>query len=148
MWKFWLIAAGIFFVLEMSTIGFLVFWLGVGALLTALVSLFVDSLVAQTAVFVISSTLLIFATRPLVKKISKDKPVPTNVYSIVGKQAIVTEEINWEIGTGLIKCSGEVWSAKTKEQVNIPKGTKVEIISIEGVKAFVRPIEEKETAKV
>ena len=33
MWIFWLIAAGIFFIIEMATIGFLVFWLGIGALL-------------------------------------------------------------------------------------------------------------------
>ena len=33
MWVFWLIAAGIFFIIEMATIGFLVFWLGIGALL-------------------------------------------------------------------------------------------------------------------
>lgn len=148
MWKFWLIAAGVFLILEISTIGFLVFWLAIGALITALISLFVDSIVAQTAIFVISSSLLIFATRPFVKKFAKTDNVPTNVYSIVGKKAIVTEDINWETGTGLVKCSGEIWSAKTKEQINIPKGTKVEIESIEGVKAFVKPIEEKEIAKV
>lgn len=148
MWKFWLIAAGVFLILEISTIGFLVFWLAIGALITALISLFVDSIVAQTAIFVISSSLLIFATRPFVKKFAKTDNVPTNVYSIIGKKAIVTEDINWETGTGLVKCSGEIWSAKTKEQINIPKGTKVEIESIEGVKAFVKPIEEKEIAKV
>ena len=43
-------------------------------------------------------------------------------------------------GTGQIKCEGEVWSAKTKEQVNIPEGSEVEIVSIEGVKAYVKPL--------
>lgn len=140
MWQIWLIAAGVFFIIEIFTVGFLIFWLGVGSLIAMLVSLFTDSVIAQTAVFVISSGLLIFATKPLAKKFSKKDTVPTNVYSIVGKKAIVIEDIDWATGKGLIKSEGEVWSAKTKEQINIPKGTEVEIESIEGVKAFVKPI--------
>lgn len=140
MWQIWLIAAGVFFIIEIFTVGFLIFWLGVGSLIAMLVSFFTDSVITQTAVFVISSGLLIFATKPLAKKFSKKDTVPTNVYSIVGKKAIVIEDIDWATGKGLIKSEGEVWSAKTKEQINIPKGTEVEIESIEGVKAFVKPI--------
>ena len=45
-------------------------------------------------------------------------------------------------GSGQIKFEGQVWSAKTDDQVNIPKGTEVEIIKFEGVKAFVKPLHE------
>ena len=140
MWQIWLITSGIFFICEIITVGFLVFWLGVGALIAMLVSFFTSNIIIQMSVFVISSGLLIFATRPLVNKISKKDVVPTNVYSLIGKKAIVTEEINWVTGKGLIKFEGEVWSAKSKEQVNIPVGSEVEIVSIEGVKAFVKPL--------
>lgn len=140
MWQIWLIAAGIFFVLEIFTVGFLVFWLGIGCLLTMLVSFITDSVIIQTAVFVLSSGLLIFATKPLVKKLAQKDNAKTNVYSLIGKKAIVTEDIDWATGSGQIKIEGQVWSAKTKEQVNIPKGTEVEIESIEGVKAFVKPL--------
>ena len=68
MWQFWLIAAGVFFVSEMLTVGFLIFWLGVGSLLAMIVSLFTDNLIIQTAVFVVSSVLLIFLTKPFVEK--------------------------------------------------------------------------------
>ena len=140
MWQIWLIASGIFFICEIITVGFLVFWLGVGALIAMIVSLFTSNIIVQMSVFVISSGLLIFATRPLVNKISKKDVVPTNVYSLIEKKAIVTEEINWVTGKGLIKFEGEVWSAKSKEQINIPAGSEVEIVSIEGVKAFVKPL--------
>ena len=140
MWQIWLIASGIFFICEIITVGFLVFWLGIGALIAMLVSFFTSNIIVQMSVFVISSGLLIFATRPLVNKISKKDVVPTNVYSLIEKKAIVTEEINWVTGKGLIKFEGEVWSAKSKEQVNIPVGSEVEIVSIEGVKAFVKPL--------
>ena len=140
MWQIWLIASGIFFILEIFTVGFLVFWLGVAALLAMLISFLTDSIILQTTVFVISSALLIFATRPLVNKITKKDTVPTNVYSIVGKRGIVIEDIDWATGKGQIKSEGEVWSAKTNEHINIPKGTEVEIESIDGVKVFVRPL--------
>ena len=142
MWQIWLIAAGVFLVLEIFTMGFLVFWLGVGCLLAMLVSFITDSIIIQTTVFVISSGLLIFATKPLVKKFSEKDTTKTNVYSLAGKKAIVIEDIDWIAGTGQIKFEGQVWSAKTLEQTNISKGTEVEIEKIEGVKAFVKPLNE------
>ena len=140
MWQIWLIASGIFFICEIITVGFLVFWLGVGALIAMLVSFFTSNIIIQMSVFVVSSGLLIFATRPLVNKISKKDVVPTNVYSLIGKKAVVTEDIDWVTGKGQIKFEGEIWSAKSKEQINIPAGSEVEIVSIEGVKAFVKPL--------
>ena len=140
MWQIWLIASGVFFILEIFTVGFLVFWLGVAALLAMLISFLTDSIILQTTVFVISSGLLIFATRPLVNKLTKKDTVPTNVYSLVGKRGIVIEDIDWSTGKGQIKSEGEVWSAKTNEHIDIPKGTEVEIESIDGVKVFVRPL--------
>lgn len=140
MWQIWLITSGVFFILEIFTVGFLVFWLGVAALLAMLISFLTDSIIIQTTVFVVSSALLIFATRPLVNKITKKDTIPTNVYSLVGKRGIVIEDIDWATGKGQIKSEGEVWSAKTNEHINIPKGTEVEIESIDGVKVFVRPL--------
>ena len=140
MWQMWLIASGVFFIIEIFTVGFLIFWLGIGAFFAMLISFLTNNIIIQTTVFVISSGLLIFATKPLVNKITKKEVIPTNVYSIVGKKGIVVEDIDWSTGTGQIKSEGEVWSAKTNEQINIPKGTEVEIESIDGVKVIVKPL--------
>ena len=105
-----------------------------------LISFLTNNIIIQTAVFVISSGILIFATKPLVNKLTKTETVPTNVYSVVGKKGIVIEDINYSTGTGQIKSEGEVWSAKTNEQINIPKGTEIEIESIDGVKVIVKPL--------
>ena len=145
MWHIWLIIAGVCFVIEMMTVGFLVFWFGVGALLTMIVSLiFPDNIILQTSIFVISSTLLIFLTKPLVKKLSKsDKKVATNAYSVIGKKGIVTQDINETHGIGQVKVAGEVWSAKTTDGSIIEKGTQIEVIKIDGVKAVVEPVSTK-----
>ena len=140
MWIFWLIAAGIFFIGEMVTVGFLIFWLGVGAIIALIVSLFTSNLIIQTATFVISSIILILATKSFADKLTKKDGVPTNVYTLSGKKGIVIEEINPTKGTGQIKVGGEVWSALCDESLIIPKDSEVEIVRIQGVKAYVNPL--------
>lgn len=142
MWQFWLIASGIFFIAEIITTGFLVFWLGVAGLITMCVSFFTDNLMIQASVFVILSAVLILATKPFVKKFvhKKDNTEKTNAFSIIGKTAIVIKDIDSINGVGQIKVDGEVWSAEGINGSNIEKGTKVEIKKIDGVRAIVAPI--------
>lgn len=141
MWQIWLIAAGIFFVAEIITVGFLIFWLGIGALLAMIVSFFTSNIIIQTAVFVISSAILIFATKPLVNRITKnDKTISTNVYSIIGKSGLVIEDINLVECKGQIKVDGEIWSAICNGNSTIQAGTEVKVLEIRGVKALVEPI--------
>lgn len=141
MWQIWLIAAGIFFVAEIITVGFLILWLGIGAILAMIVSFFTSNIIIQTAVFVISSAILIFATKPLVNRITKnDKTISTNVYSIIGKSGLVIEDINLVEGKGQIKVDGEVWSAICNGNSTIQAGTEVKVLEIRGVKALVEPI--------
>lgn len=138
MWQLWLIVCGICLVAEMITTGFLVFWFAIGALFAMIISLFTDNLMIQIAVFVISSGLLIFLTKPFVKKFLNGKThVATNAYSIIGKTGLVVEEINASSGTGQIKIGSEIWSAKCEENEIIQKGSDVQIIAIDGVKAVV-----------
>lgn len=138
MWQIWLIAAGLFFIIEIATVGFLVFWLGIGALFAMVVSFFTDNIIIQATIFLLSSTALILGTKPIIKKFinSKDNTI-TNAYSIIGKIGIVTQDINYANGTGQVKINGEIWSAKSDLDCVIPKDTKVEIIRIDGVKVIV-----------
>ncbi|NLC88414.1 MAG: NfeD family protein [Clostridiaceae bacterium] len=139
MWHIWLIIAGVCFIIEIMTVGFLVFWFGIGALLAMVVSLlFPGNWFLQSTVFIISSTLLIFLTKPFVEKFTKkDKSVATNAYSIIGKKGIATQDINPTHDVGQVKIAGEVWSAKTSDGSFIEKGSQIIVTNIEGVKAIV-----------
>mgnify|MGYP002573321046 CR=1 FL=1 len=141
MWQFWLIAAGIFFIIEIATVGFLVFWFGIGALIAMVVSIFVPNVYIQAIVFIVSSTLLIFFTKPFVNKfVNKGKTIATNAYSIIGRTGIVTKEINDLKGTGQVKIGGETWSAKTLSEETLPENTEIEVVKIDGVKAIVQKV--------
>lgn len=139
MWQVWLILAGIFIIFEMIIpTDFLIFWVGIGAIVSCITSMFVDNITVQIVVFCISSIALIFCTKPFVKKFMKKAPdVHTNAYSVIGKTGLVTTEINPILGTGQIKVDNETWSAKTLGDEVIPKETQVTVTDIEGVKAVV-----------
>ena len=141
MWKIWLIISGGFLILEIATAGFLVFWFAVGALISMLCSFFIESVIAQTIIFIISSTILLFLTKPFVNKItSKDTAIKTNAFSIEGKIAKVIKDIEPIEGKGQVKIDGEVWSAKSYNNNFIPKDTEVIIEKLDGVKAIVKPL--------
>ena len=135
----WLIMAGFFLILEIATEGFLVFWFAVGALVAMGTSFLTENIAIQISVFVITTLVLILSTRKLTDKI-KPKEVPSNVYTILGKKAIVTVEINSIKGQGQVKIGGDIWSAKTEDDSIIPVNTEVEILKIDGVKAVVKII--------
>ena len=145
MWQVWLIIAGLFFIAEMITVGFLVFWFGVGALFAMIVSFFTSNIIIQTTVFIVSSAILLFVTKPFVKKFVDVKPTNTNAFSIIGKKALVIKEINSN-SVGQIKINGEVWSAEAENDETITEGSEVEIVKINGVKAIVKGV--KKTLEV
>ena len=140
MWQIWLLLAGLFFIGEMITVGFLIFWLGIGALLAMIVSFFTTNIIIQTAVFVISSIILILATKPFVKRFVDVKKINTNVFSIIGKKALVIKEIDPINAKGQIKVNSEIWSAESENGEKIEEGSEVEIIRINGVKAIVKKV--------
>jgi len=136
MWIFWLIIASIFFIGEIVTVGFLIFWFAIGSLLAMITSFFTDSILIQSIVFLVSSTILLLMTKPLVNKYISKKTVPTNVYSIVGKQGIVTKSISFE-EPGQVKVEGEIWTAISENSTAIEKDTEITVNKIEGVKLIV-----------
>lgn len=146
MWQFWLVLSGICLIIESFTLGFFVFWFSIGALFALIVSLFTTNIVIQSVVFIVSSTILLLLTKPLIKNFVKaPKTKTTNVYSIIGKEGIVLESIDNLNSTGKVKVSGELWSAISDS--NIEKGETIKVLSVNGVKLKVKKVNEVSNAK-
>lgn len=108
------------------------------------VSIFVDNIAIQIGIFTISSTLLLFCTRPFVKKFTKNDTVATNAYSVVGKKGIVTKQIDPIKGNGQVKVAGETWTATTEDHDIIAEGEHIIVLKIDGVKAIVKKAKSNE----
>ncbi len=141
MWAIWLIASGIFFLGEIFTISFLLFWPGVGAFLAFLTSLIVpENLLVQIVVFVVSTILMIIFTKPLINKLFKNKDnTSMNNSAVLGKKGIVIKKMDKDNPVGQVKVNGELWSAiKSDKDKAINVGESVIIEKIDGVKLLVR----------
>lgn len=144
MWQFWLILAGIFLIIEILNVSFLIFWFSIGAVIAMISSFFINSYFAQAIIFLASSTFLLFITRPFVNKIlPKESFIKTNSSSIEGKIGKVILDIEPIEGKGQIKVNNEIWSAKSTDNTYISKDTEVIVENIEGVKAIVKPLIKK-----
>ena len=137
----WVALLALFIIVEASTAQLLTIWFAVGSLAALITTFITDNIVVQVIVFVVVSAIALAITRPLVKKMTQTKKQPTNADMYIGKEAIVTEDINNLEAKGLVKVGGSVWTARTEvDNYTIPAGAHVTIVKIEGVKLIVRPV--------
>lgn len=134
----WLIAAVAFGLIELITLGLATIWFAIGALFAWIFASFNAPLIVQVLVFLISSGVLLYYTRPIAQKVLKVGHTKTNVETLKGKTAVVIKEINNLQGEGQVKVSGQIWSAKSFNDEKIPEDSIVEILDIQGVKLVVR----------
>ena len=139
----WTAAIILFGVVEAATAGLVSIWFVAGALV-ALVAAFVDaSLTIQIILFLVVSAAALALTRPLLKKLTTPDAIPTNADRVLGELAKVTETIDNENSTGAVYVDGKTWTARAMDEAVIPAGSRVHIEAMEGVKLFVKKIEEK-----
>ena len=133
----WIIFAVFMLICEVLTTQLVSIWFVLGGIAAAVTCIFTDDLLIQTLVFVLVSLVALLATRPLVKKVLKNKKEPTNSDRLIGRVAIVTMDIVNQTGEGQVNVDGKIWSAKSSDGCEIKSGASVKIISIEGVKLVV-----------
>ena len=114
-------------------------WFTFGALVAWIIAMCGGPLWLQWLCFVVVSGLMLAFTRPLAVKYLKPKKVATNVDALAGREGKVVTEIQPIQGTGQVKVDGQIWSAKVENtDVNLPVGSLVEVLRVEGVKLVVR----------
>lgn len=135
-WFCLMIATGI---IEALTAGLVTIWFTFGALLALIAATLGANVAIQIITFIVASGFLLLLTRPMVKKYVSSKKVNTNSDRLIGKECLVTEDIDNLKGTGAVKVLGLVWSAKSEyEDDVIKKDSCVTITKIEGVHAIVK----------
>lgn len=136
---FWLVLMIVMLVVEAIVPGLVSIWFALGALVSLIATYLNAPVWLQFALFGVSTAVFLVATRPLVKKYVNSRIQPTNADMIIGKECIVTEDINNISGTGAISVGGKFWTARSiSDELVIPSGSKAFIDRIEGVKAIVR----------
>ena len=136
----WFIIFLVLLGVEFATVNLVTIWFALGSLITVFVSFFVDSIMIQSIVFVVSSIVALILTKPVIKAFNIIKQNPTNFDRYIGKEGDVVKEIKTN-EYGEVKIFGEVWTASSMN--NLKEGTRVIVKDIEGVKLIVEKKEEK-----
>ena len=135
---FWLIAVAVFVIVELATAALTTIWFAGGALLALICSVLGAPVWLQAVIFVGSSVVLLFLTRPLADKYLNRATVHTNADSLIGKEAVVTEKIDNIRSTGAVQVNGQEWTARSVNPEHvIEKDEIVMVRAIEGVKLIV-----------
>ena len=137
----WLGLMVLFLVVEAATVTMVSLWFAGGALAALAAALLGGGLVWQIGAFILVSTALLALLRPLARKHFTPKLTKTNVDSVIGTQGYVTADIDNVAATGTIKLGAMEWTARSASGEKISTGTLVKVEKIEGVKAFVVPVE-------
>ncbi len=118
---FWWAAVGIVLMIcEFAVPGLILFFFGIGALVTALAALFSPmSLTVQLVVFVIASLVSLFGLRRLLKSVFTGRATAMNANDsvsdgMVGEEAEVSEPIA-PGDSGKVVLHGTAWKAESEE---------------------------------
>ena len=125
-------------IIEAMTSEFVAIWFFPAALVCMILSLFELPEWVQMLAFFIIGLALLFATRPLCRKLLKPGNAKTNVDAVIGKACIVTEEIRNIDEVGEVKLGGLCWSARSEDGRIIPVGEQVTVLAVQGVKLIVK----------
>jgi membrane protein implicated in regulation of membrane protease activity len=138
-WVVWLIAAVVFGVGEIATLGFFLAPFAGGALIAAIVSAAGAGALISWAVFLVVAVVLLAALRPLARSHRRQPPLlRTGTAALVGSSGMVVERIANDEGVGCVRIGGEVWTARTYDDDEvIEAGKKVQVVEIRGATAFV-----------
>lgn len=139
----WLVLMIVFLIAEAVTVTMVSLWFAAGSLAAMIAAMLGGPVWLQVILAVAVSAVLLACLRPMVRKNFTPRIKATNVDAVIGTQGYVTAAIDNIAATGQVKLGGMEWTARSVSGSPIPAGTLVKVEKIEGVKAFVAPVEEK-----
>lgn len=134
---FWAVAGVVLLIIEGFTVSLTTIWFSIGAFAAMVVALLNLPIWAQVICFLVFSIIMAVFTRPVVVKYLKIGKAKTNIDSLIGKEAIVTQVIE-PFKTGQVKLNGQIWTALSEDNTRIEIDQRVEVLRIEGVKLIIQ----------
>lgn len=136
---FWVILIILFAAVEAMTAGLTCIWFGIGAAASLISAFFGAAIWLQFVWFFVVSIASLLLTRPLVRKYVDTVKQPTNADMVIGRTALVTEDIDNLAPSGAVSVGGKIWTARSDGSGPIRSGEVVTVLRIDGVKLIVTP---------
>ncbi|MCI8403415.1 MAG: NfeD family protein [Clostridia bacterium] len=134
----WLIGIILFVILEAVTYQLVSIWFAIGAAGGLVAAMCGADFNIQMTVFVTVSVIALLCLRPLSKKAIKTNEVKTNVDSLIGREVLITQEVNNIQASGKGIVAGMDWTVRSADDAVIAKDEVVLVEKVEGVKLIVK----------
>ena len=137
MWSFqftalgWLAVAFVAAILEVSIPHFGSAFVSAAAVAAGAVAFLGYPLSAQLSTFVVVLAVSILALRSRLAGRLAGRGLPSRTDPLVGREGVVTHEIDSTVGAGRVNVGGEDWAARSREI--IAAGTRVRIVGADGI---------------
>jgi membrane protein implicated in regulation of membrane protease activity len=143
-WIFWLVLGVALIIAEVFTLGFVLFWFGLGAIAAALVGLLGGGFLLQFLIFAIVSIALTAMSRTIFAKYLSHRDedaLKMGVDSLPGQIGTVTIASHGALREGAVKVYGSTWTAYPIDgETALTEGEKVEVVTVKGSSIYVRPV--------
>ena len=133
----WVLVAIVSAVIEVSIPHFGVIFASLGAAAAAVVAGLGFGTPVQLLTFVIVLGASLVVLRPRLIGRNDAPGVPSRTEVLVGREGVVTHDIDPTVGAGRINVGGEDWAARAAAP--LPIGTRVRVVGADGIVLEVRP---------
>jgi membrane protein implicated in regulation of membrane protease activity len=132
----WLALAVVSAIVEVSIPHFGLVFVAIAALGAAAAAAVALTVPVQIVVFCIVLTASVLVLRPHLVGRLDSRGVPSRTEQLIGKEGIVTHDIDPTTGAGRVNVGGEDWAARSIER--LPAGTRVRVAGADGIVLEVR----------
>lgn len=143
-WILWLILGVGLMVAEIFTLGFVLFWFGIGAVAAALVAFAGGGIIWQMITFLAVSSVLTMLSRTIFANyfsLDDKSMVKTGVDALPGKIGTVTQNSAGALNEGAVRLYGSTWTAFPVEGEDpLKEGEKVEVVEVRGSSIYVKRV--------
>ena len=133
----WVTVALVAAVIEISIPHFGIIFVSLGGLAAAAAAYLSLGLVAQLALFIVVAGVSFLVIRPRIVKGMGAAGVPGRTEALVGKEGVVTQDIDSTVGAGRVNVHGQDWAARSAQP--IPAGTRIRVVGADGIVLEVLP---------
>lgn len=127
----WVALAILAAIAEISIPQFGVIFVSVGAVAGALGAVVGLPFAAQVVLFIVTLALSLALLRPRIVARLNGPGVPSRTDSLIGREGIVTHDIESTVGAGRVNVQGEDWAARAATP--LPAGTRIRVVAADGI---------------
>jgi membrane protein implicated in regulation of membrane protease activity len=138
----WFLIAAVFLIAEFGHRAFYALFIGIGAIVAAVLAVAGAGVVVQIPAFGVAAVLGLFLVRPsLMRAMSSGQyRLTSGIQGHVGQETIVTETAGDSAHPGRVRIDGELWKAVSHDGNPIPVGAVVMILDLQGTTFVVQDL--------